>query len=1198
LHFLVAWRRIGPWVLCMDPARGRRWVRAAALAADLYRHTASVPAEAWRDYAATGEFLAPLRARLQRRGIEDAAISGLVGRATADPTWRSLAVLDAGARGAEGRGERTAAWLHERLDGGGDGLDPAAWSVQPDGDGGLAYRGAVVLRVRPTEEQQAPVDADLAARVLRAEPSWWSSLRDLTAGESRRRAAFAAVGYAGAAVALAATPVAVERWAGGPELSPWLPLAAGLVALTAWWATASVAGIGRRFDAALRRALASTLGRLPDSFFRSRPVADALERAHAIQRSRDLPLEATRAAAEVAGVLAGTVALVAMSGRPWAVAVGLAALAPVAAVPVLAEREHRSRTVAGALAQHHLDAALGLTAVRSVHGEATLRHEHDALLRTWVACTRSARDTGAAVAGVSGLAGWAALVALLAATAGAAGTSRTLALAAVGVWVLDGGQILAATLQRLPDAWSATKRLLAPLRVPTERPATGGPAWAGPAALVWEDVTVEAAGRPILDRVDLAVGAGEHVAVVGRSGSGKSTLTGLLLGWAEPDRGRVLAGGRELAASSLAAWRRRVAWVDPDSVLWTGPGGDAAASGGEAQRERVGRAWARGDAAAVVLDEPGHGLERAEREQSLAALRRRFAGTTLVCVTHDPSAALGFDRVVVLDAGRIVADGPPPEVMAAPGSPLRALVEAEQRALARLAGADGWRPVSVAAGRVAQPEPLRPAAVRAGAMAPATLPRSERGTGPAGAWIGLTVAAAVAAGVGTARAWIGLAGGGGYAGWFLASAAAAGLGTWTFGRAGVAIGARLRRRLLDGLLAQDVDFAPRRGVGDLFGRILDAEAVERLMLGGQAGLLTGAVTLVLAALAARAAGGALPAALALSIGVVLAMGLVAARAQQDAAAARTDVTGRLCGRMLGHRTELVYGPPAGDGGPARYAAATRRVDRVRAVLVGLIPGAWLAVALALVTRAGPDDRLAGVAAALAGLAGLVLVGEAADDLGHAAAAWRRCAPLFRREGPPLVPVPTPPAGGAAVALRDVGFRYPGAERDALADATLVVRPGERVVVTGPSASGKTTLAGIVGGLRRPGRGSVAGGGVLVPQAGDNHVLLASVACNVLLGRPWPPAPADVERAEHVLARLGLAGVVARMPMGLGQPVGDCGWRLSHGERARLHLARAVLHDPRVVVVDEAFGALDPATLDEVMTALDDLVGTLIVVAHP
>ena len=103
-------------------------------------------------------------------------------------------------------------------------------------------------------------------------------------------------------------------------------------------------------------------------------------------------------------------------------------------------------------------------------------------------------------------------------------------------------------------------------------------------------------------------------------------------------------------------------------------------SDGEAQRVRVARALGRPAASLVVLDEPFRGLEAERRRHLLARLRETWARSTVLCATHDLADTLGFDQVIILDHGRIVAHGPPDDLLADPHGPFARLVDAAQQA--------------------------------------------------------------------------------------------------------------------------------------------------------------------------------------------------------------------------------------------------------------------------------------------------------------------------------------------------------------------------------------------------------------------------------------------------------------------------------------------------------------------------------------
>jgi ATP-binding cassette subfamily B protein len=211
-------------------------------------------------------------------------------------------------------------------------------------------------------------------------------------------------------------------------------------------------------------------------------------------------------------------------------------------------------------------------------------------------------------------------------------------------------------------------------------------------------------GHPVLHGVDLVVHPGERVGVVGPSGSGKSSLVTLLSRLRDPDRGQVLVDGHDLRDLTIASVRSQVTVVLQDSVLFAttireniahgAPGASteqivAAArlagahefiealpqgydtvvgergttlSGGQRQRVAIARAAVR-DSPIVVLDEALTGLDQDTEDEVVAALGRLTAGRTTFVVTHDVESVRDADRVVRIEAGRIVAQGRPEEVL-------------------------------------------------------------------------------------------------------------------------------------------------------------------------------------------------------------------------------------------------------------------------------------------------------------------------------------------------------------------------------------------------------------------------------------------------------------------------------------------------------------------------------------------------------
>jgi ATP-binding cassette subfamily B protein len=100
-----------------------------------------------------------------------------------------------------------------------------------------------------------------------------------------------------------------------------------------------------------------------------------------------------------------------------------------------------------------------------------------------------------------------------------------------------------------------------------------------------------------------------------------------------------------------------------------------------------------------------------------------------------------------------------------------------------------------------------------------------------------------------------------------------------------------------------------------------------------------------------------------------------------------------------------------------------------------------------------------------------------------------------------------------------------------------------------------------------------------------------------MGRRGIIGPQDLAEAEAICSELGLAELLERMPAGLLQMVGETGWQLSHGERSRLYIARALLQNSELIVLDESFAALDPENLQRAVECVVKRAKSLLVIAH-
>jgi ATP-binding cassette subfamily C protein CydC len=174
----------------------------------------------------------------------------------------------------------------------------------------------------------------------------------------------------------------------------------------------------------------------------------------------------------------------------------------------------------------------------------------------------------------------------------------------------------------------------------------------------------------------------------------------------------------------------------------------------------------------------------------------------------------------------------------------------------------------------------------------------------------------------------------------------------------------------------------------------------------------------------------------------------------------------------------------------------------------------------------------------------------------------------------------------------VSFRYE--DGFALEDVSFTLEPGKRIAIVGPSGAGKSTLVGLVLRFWNPTEGEISIGGSNVREyaqddvraligvvSQDTHVFNDTLRANLLLA--GPEATEDDLRA--VLAQAQLDELVERLPRGLESPLGEQGLKLSGGERQRLSVARALLKDAPLLVLDEPTANLDPATERELLDAV-------------
>ncbi|MFB7482565.1 thiol reductant ABC exporter subunit CydD [Streptomyces anulatus] len=656
----------------------------------------------------------------------------------------------------------------------------------------------------------------------------------------------------------------------------------------------------------------------------------------------------------------------------------------------------------------------------------------------------------------------------------------------------------------------------------------------------------------------------------------------------------------------------------PDGVR-TALGEDGAGlSAGQRQRLALARAFLA-DRPLLLLDEPTASLDGESEAGIVDAVRRLAAGRTVLLVVHRPALLAVADRVVTLEP----RTGGPAEPyakalagVAAPGpavpEPLAGgeLLDTRRADAADPLGATGSRPGQVLArvreaagaqrGRLTLALLLGSLAVGSavGLMAVSGWLISRASEEPPVMYLMMAVTATRAFGIGRAVFR--------YAERLVSHDAVLKL----LAELRVAVYRGLERIAPGGLRTT------RRG--DLLSRLVaDVDALQDYWLRW---LLPVGTAVVVGTAAAGFTGWLLPEAgvilavglLVAGVGVPLVSGACARRTERQLAPARAALATRVAD-LLGSTAELTVAGAlparqtrlrAADTLLTRIASRAAAATALGGGLSALVCGLTVVAAATVAVPAVQDGRLSGVALAVVVLTPLAAF-EAVTGLPLAVQYRQRVARSAERVFEVLdapVPVREPeapaeePASPFPLEVRGLSARYPGARHDALASLDLTLTRGRRIAVVGPSGSGKTTLAQVLLRFLDASSGTYRLGGVEASAldsdtvrrsvglcAQDAHVFDSSIRENLRLARP---GATDAELRD-ALARARLLDWVLALPEELDTPVGEHGARLSGGQRQRLALARALLADFPVLVLDEPAEHLDLPTADALTADLLD-----------
>ena len=196
-----------------------------------------------------------------------------------------------------------------------------------------------------------------------------------------------------------------------------------------------------------------------------------------------------------------------------------------------------------------------------------------------------------------------------------------------------------------------------------------------------------------------------------------------------------------------------------------------------------------------------------------------------------------------------------------------------------------------------------------------------------------------------------------------------------------------------------------------------------------------------------------------------------------------------------------------------------------------------------------------------------------------------------------------------ITAEQVHYSYPGADEKALNGVSFTIPRGRAVAFTGTSGAGKTTIVDLLLGLLEPGRGDIRvdGNSIYDHLSGwqrnigyiPQFIYLADETLRSNIAFGLPEKQIDEEKVWRAVRLAQLEDLVHKLPDGLDTVIGESGTRLSGGQRQRVGIARALYHDPQVLVMDEATSALDNITEKQIIDAIENLKGerTIIMIAH-
>jgi ATP-binding cassette subfamily B protein len=634
----------------------------------------------------------------------------------------------------------------------------ATWSIRSN-ESTVFVQGAVVLAIATPDVERGAVVPQTDARPLDLGTRQRSSLlKNVLAILGPQTWSF--IGWIFAAMAAIAVGSAIELLAYRTALdiprlvtTPKMRIGASIAFISLfsillgleYGVAHGVNRLGRILEMKLRMRTLWSIARVNDEFIKSRPTSDLAYRAHALSMGA-LLLPSLSVVGTAIGDLIVTLVAIALLDVRYAIVMilgaGLFVITWLTTRTKLKEIDMRLQTHAWRLLNILLDGLRGIRPIR-LHGfQDAFRDDQRRELDHWKKAAREVITSTSLLQARYSLLGVVMLSVTFIVFLVRHGDPRQFIILAF--WSFRIPSIITRLVQfaqTYPLQRNAVDRLIEVTQYVTTSTDAEGKSEIKGVSIKMSDVSLMLGGHVVLEDIQLDIPQGQHVAVVGASGSGKSSLVGLLLGIHDPTSGVVLIDGRPIDGETRQTLRAETMWIDPTVQLWNDSVGanldyaskgyarrpalqvlddadllgvlasvdrgldaplgaeGAFVSGGEGQRIRVGRALFRAETRLALLDEPFRGLDRSTRHQILLSIRRAAIRSTMVFVSHDISHAMSFDRVLVIDSGKIVEDGSPQE-LSTQDSAFARLLNAEKEMLDSAWSGRRWRKLRVEGGIV------------------------------------------------------------------------------------------------------------------------------------------------------------------------------------------------------------------------------------------------------------------------------------------------------------------------------------------------------------------------------------------------------------------------------------------------------------------------------------------------------------------